>query len=65
MRKVIYLVGGQEVTSYAKAREIQPTGQLQMRLDKIRDEIKVSPETLAKRQAYFAKRRAERAVASN
>ena len=65
MRKLVYVVGGQEITSYAKAREIQPTGKLQMKLDEIRDEVKVNPETLAKRQAYFAKRRAEKAVASN
>lgn len=65
MRKLVYLVGGLETTSYTKAREIQPSGQLQVRFDEIREEVKVNPETLAKRQAYFAKRRAEKAVASN
>ena len=65
MRKLVYVVGGQETTSYAKAREIQPSGQLQVRFDELREEAKVNPETLAKRQAYFARRRAEKAVASN
>ena len=65
MRKIVYLIGGLEITSYEKAREIQPSGQLQIRLDEIREEVKVNPETLAKRRAYFAKRRAEKAVASN
>lgn len=60
MRKLVYLVGGQEVTSYTKAREIQPTGELKTRLDEIREESKVNPETRAKRLAYFAKKRAER-----
>lgn len=63
MRKLVYLVGGQETTSYAKAREIQPTGQLQTRLDEIREEVKANPATLAKRMAYFIKRKAEKAVA--
>ena len=65
MRKLVYVVGGQEITSYEKAREIQSSGQLQIKLDEIREEAKVNPETLAKRQAYFARRRAEKAVASN
>ena len=65
MRKLVYLVGGMETTSYAKAREIQPSGPLQVRFDEIREKAKVNPETLVKRQAYFAKRRAEKAVASN
>ena len=65
MRKLVYVVGGQEITSYEKAREIQPSGQLQIKLDEIREEAKVNPETLAKRQTYFARRRAEKAVASN
>ena len=65
MRKLVYLVGGLETTSYAKARELQPTGKLKTRLDEIREKVKVSPETLAKRQAYFARRRAKKAVASN
>lgn len=63
MRKLVYVVGGQETTSYAKAREIQPTGQLVTRLDEVREEVKVNPETLKKRMAYFARRRAEKAVA--
>ena len=65
MRKLVYVVGGQEITSYEKARELQPSGQLQIKLDEIREEAKVNPETLAKRQAYVARRRAEKAVASN
>lgn len=65
MRKLVYVVGGQETTSYEKAREIQPSGQLQIKLDEIREEAKVNPETLTKRQAYFTRRRAEKAVASN
>ena len=65
MRKVVYLVDGQEITSYAKAREIQPTGQLKVRFDKIREEAKTSPETLKKRMTYFAKRRAEKAATAN
>ena len=65
MRKLVYVVGGQEITSYEKAREIQPSGQFQVRFDEIREEVKVNPKTLAKRQAYFAKRRAEKAVTSN
>lgn len=63
MRRLVYVVGGQETTSYEKARELQPTGKLETRLDEIREEVKVNPETLAKRMAYFAKRRAEKAVA--
>lgn len=65
MRKVVYVVGGQEITSYEKAREIQPSGQLQIKLEEIKEEVKANPETLAKIQAYFAKRRTEKAVASN
>ena len=65
VRKLVYVVGGQEITSYEKAREIQPSGQLQIKLDEIREKAKVNPETLAQRQAYFARRRAEKAVASN
>jgi len=61
MRRLVYVVGGQDITSYAKARELQPTGQLETRLDEIREEVKVNPETLKKRMAYFAKRRAEKA----
>lgn len=60
MRKLVYVVGGQETTSYAKAREIQPKGKLQTRFDEIVEEIKISSETLAKRKAYYAKRRAEK-----
>ena len=36
MRRLVYIVGGQEITSYEKAREIQPSGQLQITLDEIR-----------------------------
>lgn len=64
MRRVVYVIGDYETTSYEKARKLQPTGQLVTRLDEIKKEIKVNPETLAKRMAYFAKRRAERAEAS-
>lgn len=59
MRKVSYVVGGYETTSYAEARKLQPTGQLQTKLTKIEKKVNVSPETLAKRQAYFAKLRAK------
>ena len=65
MRKLVYLVGGKEVTSYSEAREIQPTGELKTRLDTIVEEVKVNPERYAKVQAYFAKKRAEKAVAAN
>ena len=65
MRRLVYVVGGQETTSYEKARKLQPTGQLVARFDEIREGTKVNPETLAKRMAYFAKRRAEKAVAAN
>lgn len=65
MKRLVYLVGGQEITSYSKAREIQPSGQLQVRFDEIREEAKTNPETLVKRQAYFAKHRAKKVVASN
>lgn len=64
MRRLVY-VGGQETTSYEKARELQSTGQLQTRLDEIREEVKVNPETLAKRMAYFARRRVEKVATAN
>ena len=64
MRKLVYLVGGLETTSYEKARELQPTGKLETRLDEIREGAKINPERLAKIQVYFAKRRAERMAAS-
>lgn len=64
MRRLVYIVDGLETTSYAKAREIQPAGQLKTRLDEIKKEIKVKPETRAKRNAYFARLKAEKAAAA-
>lgn len=64
MRKLVYVVGGQEIASYEKARELQPCGNLETKFEEIKETVKVNPETLAKRMAYFAKRRAEKAVVS-
>lgn len=64
MRRLVYVVGGQETTSYEKARELQPSGNLEVKFEEIKETVRVSPETLAKRMAYFAKRRAEKAVAT-
>ncbi len=60
MRRLTYVVDGAEITSYEKARKLQPTGNLDIRLTKIIERTKPNPETLAKRKAYFAKLRAER-----
>lgn len=64
MRRLVYVVGSQEITSYEKARELQPCGNLETKFEEIKETVKVSPETLAKRMAYFAKRKAEKAVAT-
>jgi hypothetical protein len=64
MRKLVYIVNGVETTSYEKARELQPIGELETRLDEIRTSVKVNPETLRKRQEYFAKRRVEKRAAT-
>lgn len=64
MRRLVYVVGGQTITSYEKARKLQPSGNLETKFEEIKETVKVSPETLAKRMAYFAKRRAEKAVVS-
>lgn len=64
MRRLVYVVCGQETTSYEKARELQPGGNLEVKFEEIKETVRVNPETLAKRMAYFAKRRAEKAVAT-
>lgn len=64
MRRLVYVVGSQETTSYEKARELQPGGNLEVKFEEIKETARVNPEILAKRMAYFAKRRAEKAVAT-
>ncbi len=56
MRKLVYVVGGKDVTSYKRARELQPTGQLQTRLDEQEESAKVDSKMRAKRLAYFTKK---------
>lgn len=42
MRKLIYVVGNKETTSYKEARQLQPTGQLQTRLEIIEEKKTVT-----------------------
>lgn len=60
MRRLTYVVDGAEITSYEKARKLQPVGNLDTRLTEIIEKTKPNPGTLAKRKAYFARLRAER-----
>lgn len=58
MRKLVYVVGSQETTSYEKARELQPTGKLQTKFKEIEEEI--DPKRREKIKQYIAKRNVEK-----
>lgn len=49
MRKLIYVVGDKETTSYAEARKLQPNGQLETRLEQIVEtyEVKLASGRIA------------------
>jgi CRISPR/Cas system CSM-associated protein Csm2 small subunit len=65
MRKISYEVNGVKVASYARARELQPTGALKEVLEEVITPTKVDMEAVRKRNEFFAKKRAKRAAMAN
>lgn len=53
MRKVVYILDDVETTSYEKAREIQPEGKLNVRLDVVNNPCPVKTDTIKKRAEYY------------
>lgn len=65
MRKINYEVNGVKVASYARARELQPTGALKEVFEEVITPTKVDMEAVRKRNEFFAKKRAKRAAMAN
>lgn len=57
MRELVYLAGGLELTDYKRAREMQPYGQIAVRLDSIYEPNKGNAERYAKVRECFKKQK--------